>query len=158
MGLDACVYCDCFERGLLNPPGRGEVLDDGSLHVLCSTDEEAEWTRNTSCAIRPSITVCQCKMELASVRIGNMARVAHLRDEIGKLGEFKVMLGQLLENAFAGGTSFNQPELTALATEIEQLDQANGQLSNPSSDIAEFVSGLRTVVAVALRVNKPMTL
>jgi hypothetical protein len=97
-------------------------------------------------------------MELASVRIGNMARVAHLRDEIGKLGEFKVMLGQLLENAFAGGTSFNQPELTALATEIEQLDQANGQLSNPSSDIAEFVSGLRTVVAVALRVNKPMTL
>lgn len=81
MGLDATVYCNCFERGLLKePPPCSSIFvsDDGSLdcrsedlNTLLAFDE---WSDNRACAHRRGI--------LVQHRIGNIAQVGLIRSEL----------------------------------------------------------------------------
>jgi hypothetical protein len=81
MGLDAVVYCDCFERGRLReppPPGCNlSVSDDGSL--LCGSEDLEvqlafdQWQLERACEHELGV--------LLHHYIGNIALVAALRDE-----------------------------------------------------------------------------
>src|SRR5436309_381829 len=81
MGLDAAVYCDCFERGRLqSPPPPGctlAVAPDGSL--LCGSDDLDvqlafdRWRQSEACEHEDGY--------LVSHWIGNIALVASLRAE-----------------------------------------------------------------------------
>ena len=78
MGLDAAVYCDCFERGRLqSPPPPGctlAVAPDGSL--LCGSDDLDvqlafdRWRQSEACEHEDGY--------LVSHWIGNIALVASL--------------------------------------------------------------------------------
>ena len=88
MGLDACVYCDCFETDNLRlPPPFPElvyVAEDGQIECRDTNyyEEFDEWRKNCACAHK------DC--EIASHYIGNITRVAHLREKLSEQAEASV--------------------------------------------------------------------
>ena len=122
MGLDAYVYCNCFETGNLKEappyPDLISVTADGSLEfrsvdleILLALDE---WHDHRACAHQSGI--------LLHHRIGNMATVGLLRKELGRESEkFPVILKQILYNGMHGGDYLSLDDVNLLRSELVSL-------------------------------------
>jgi hypothetical protein len=159
MGLDAFVFCDCFEKGrLLNPPPAGVSLrvepdgslgresDDGSLAGDLIWDE---WRESLACEHSSGM--------LLRHRLGNISLIGLLRSELKREPtRFPILLQKVVYSGSHGGDYL--PVDVVRNLEVELQDLAHFKCSSKESD--EFMSSFRLqmleLVAASLSVLKPI--
>ena len=157
MGLDATVYCDCFERGRLKelPPCPSVfVSDDGSLDCrsedLDTLQAFDQWLWHHACNHPSGIFLHH--------RIGNLAQVGLLRSELQREAPaFPILLTKVLYSGTHAGDYLTLNDIADLKAELEGLVTfVCSQQSNQ-----EYVDWLRRqmteLVEAATRVGKPIS-
>ena len=157
MGLDATVYCDCFEKGHvkeLPPCPNVSVSADGSLEcrsedldVLIAFDR---WLIERACSHPEGI--------LLQHRIGNLAAVELLRGEIARERErFPVLLGKVLYSGTHAGDHLSTEDIVAMQRELEQLRNFVCLSSEKQSFVKNFRAQMIELSEAALRVGKAIS-
>ena len=157
MGIDAFVWCDCFERGhLRSPPPPGcslSVSDDGGL--LCGSDDlEVQiafdrWRQSDACEHEGGFLVVH--------RIGNIALIASLRAELGRRPDkFPVTLSRVICDGTHCGDFIPAADLPRLASEVESLADLYCDEPDMEQCMREFAVQMRELVCAALLVGKPL--
>ncbi len=157
MGLDVTVYCDCFETRNLKEPAPCQnvfVSADGSLECRSEDLDELlafdQWLLHRACAHPDGI--------LLNHRIGNLAQVELLRDELERqVKMFPVLLSKVLYSGTHAGDHLSSEDIVEMQGELEQLKKLIC-----SSEINQvYVDGFREqmieLAGVALRVGKPIS-
>ena len=158
MGLDAKVYCNCFEIGRLKQlppePALVYVCPDGSLNcrnedleVLLEFDE---WLRGSACEHKDGV--------LLHYRIGNIALVGLLREELKREAtRFPVLLEKVLYNGVHAGDYLSLDMILKLQSESKEL--AKFAVSDKTSQgfVGEFEKQMQGLVDAALSVRKPIS-
>lgn len=174
MSLDACVYCDCFERGLLRSlPPEGCTLmiwEDGDLQFA-----------NDNLALEVEIAFDRWKyfeacehqnFTLIHHRIGNIATVGLLRSELSQYPDkFPIILSQVIYDGSHGGDFIPVATMPQLAVEVEALATIHcpprtkpawkwftqsSELEDREWFIRNFETQMRELVAASLQVGKPI--
>jgi hypothetical protein len=158
MGLDASVYCDCFETGRLReppPPGWKVLVDDDGRLVCRNDDLEVllafdQWRFHRACQHEGGV--------LVQHYIGNMATVALLRNEIQrKAALFPIILNQVLYDGTHSGDFIAVGKVSALKPELLALSEFHCQESNKDVIVCEFERQMSELVDAALKVGKPIS-
>jgi hypothetical protein len=157
VGLDATVYCDCFERGRLrSPPPPGCTLSvDESGRLLCGSDDLDtqlafdQWQLHRACEHEDG--------RLVEHRIGNIALVEELRAALeADADRFPMLLSRVLYNGTHCGDFIPVAEVPRLCTEVEAL--ADVRCTGPLMEqfMREFEAQMRELVESSLPVGKPI--
>jgi hypothetical protein len=157
MGLDACVYCDCFETGkLLHEPPSAEFVcigqDGGRCYAL--TDAEASYTEfdkwnKTACIHEDGV--------LISHRIGNVDLVGVLREEFSRFpSDFPILLSKFVYSSTHCGDFIPVADLSALNLEAMKLSEISSRKDKNQWWIKEFEMQLIELVNAAIQVKKPI--
>jgi hypothetical protein len=157
MGLDAVVYCDCFERGRLReppPPGCNlSVSTNGSL--LCGSEDLEvqlafdQWQLGRACEHELGV--------LLHHRIGNIALVAVLRTELGQQADrFTLLLTKVLHNGTHCGDFLTVEEVKGLPPEVGLLPEMPCNNPEIAGLLREFAAHMAELVKCALEVGKPI--
>jgi hypothetical protein len=157
MGLDAVVYCDCFETcRLQEPPPPGCQLglaEDGSL--LCGSNELHvqlafdQWRYERACTHENGVLVHH--------RIGNIALVAALRAELRrKPDKFPLILSKVLYNGTHCGDFIAAQEVPSLGPEVSALAEVHCGEPDMQEFVRQFELQMSELVACAIRVGKPI--
>ena len=157
MGLDARVYCDCFERGRLasqpNPEWGVFVAPEGGrcertglpLEVAVEFDR---WN-DGACQHKEGILIEQ--------RIGNMWGVIELRQELEReSAAFPLLLAKVLYSGTHGGDWMNVQEVELMRHELEPLAHLHSSEPSTEAYLREFEHIMRELTEAALRVQKPI--
>ena len=155
MGLDATVYCNCFEIGKLKevPPCRSVfVADDGSLDCRCKDLNEIlafdRW-RLGACDHPNGV--------LLHHRIGNLVQVGLLRSELSRESTtFPVLLTKVLYSGMHSGDYLLLKDLTDGAFELERLDRLVCATPANQECVDFFRKQMGELVESALSVGKPI--
>ena len=158
MGLDATIYCDCYERRELNTQPRPEwkvyVSEDGCRETT-ATDLETQlafdrWNLEQACEHDNGC--------LLHHYIGNISRVGMLRKIIGEQAEkFPLILGKVIHNGVHCGDSLSLEEVKAIKPEVEELSQIHLNSSQDECRLRNFEAQMRELVECALLVRRPLT-
>ena len=156
MGLDATVYCNCFETGKLREPPTGFevfVTADGSL-ACQNQDLESklafdQWLHHRACVHTSGV--------LLHHRIGNLALVASIRGELERKEElFPLLLKKVLYSGTHCGDFISAEDFPVLRAELERLET----FISSDKETAEYVAGFRTqmieLLEAAEAVSKPI--
>jgi hypothetical protein len=157
MGLDAVVFCDCFERDRLRespPPGcKLSVSPDGSL--LCGSDDLNvqlafdQWQLSRACPHELGV--------LLHYYIGNVALVTVLRDALGRQAErFPMLLSKVLHSATHCGDFLTVEEVEGLRPEVVTLTELLCEDPETSDLVREFAAHMAELVECALGIGKPL--
>ncbi|XAM00325.1 hypothetical protein OT109_02835 [Phycisphaeraceae bacterium D3-23] len=158
MGLDACVYCDCFERGLIReaPPTDTEVqvASDGSL--LCGSDR-----LETQLAFDRWLYTCRmCKHAggvLLHHRIGNIALVGALRSELESLREsIPVIFEKVIYSGSHAGDFLGLEDVVFMQSELDSLGGFLCSQRDYQHLMDEFLRQMQELVTCSLAVGKPI--
>jgi hypothetical protein len=157
MGLDACVYCDCYEKGrLATAPPDGVLLriaPDGALECdsegISANRAFDQWQAYSACRHERGI--------LLHHRLGNIWHVALLRSELEREADrFPILLTKVVYSGTHGGDYLPVETLSAVQRELESL--ANFKCSTQEAD--EFMTNFRqqmsALAATARSVAKPI--
>lgn len=156
MGLDARVYCDCFEQGRLRTAPSIEwrvFVDDSGMRVAHTESLEAdmafdEWT--FSACEHPSGV-------LLHHRIGNIAAVSWIRAALAQQPTlFSFLLSKVVYNGIHAGDSIGTAQLAILSCELQALSKFRAEDALSESLIRHFERQMQELVETALRVNKPI--
>ncbi len=158
MGLDATVYCDCYETGRArNPPPQPELVYVDDSGQVCLTwdapdaDQSAfyDWL-NGACEHGPM-------GELVSHRLGNIARVGFLRSVLSDFPrQFPVLLTKVVYDGTHAGDSLSLADIDRLQSELECLRQLRVRGQSADVIIRDFERQMSELVGAALRVQKPI--
>lgn len=158
MGLDATVYCDCYESARVRrpPPQPDLVYVDGNGQVCLKWDAPGadqnafyDWL-HTACDHGP---MC----ELVSHRLGNAARVGFLRSLLSNsAATFPVLLTKVLFDGTHAGDSLDVNDIERLAPEITHLSAVHGPDRNGEEIIRRFQTQMTELVQAAQRVKRPI--
>jgi hypothetical protein len=157
MGLDAGVYCDCFERGRLrSPPPHGCTLSvDESGFLLCGSDD-----LDTQTAFDQWLVDQACEHEnglLVQHRIGNIGLVANLRAALQTDPDrFPVLLSRVLYNGTHCGDFIPATEVSQLLPEVEALAGIHCADTQMEHFMREFEAQMQELVETSLAVGKPI--
>lgn len=157
MGIDAAVFCDCFERGKLRaePPPEWKVYVDydggracGSenIEILMSFDR---WNHADACVHQHGI--------LLHHRIGNIALVGAIR---GHLQEHAAQLPLILEKVVYSGIHAGDllalDEVRQLQSELDALHEVHSDGTEMEESLRDFEKKLRDLCECSLHVGKPI--
>jgi len=155
MGLDACVYCDCFEKGrLLSSPPAGfatQVEPDGSLgpgRADYTLDEILAWD-----LWREGFACEHGAGRLLHHRLGNISLIGSLRAELKReAARFPILLNKVVYSGSHAGDYLP----TEIVKELEEL--ASFKCSSKKSDafMSQFRLQMLELVAASLSVMKPI--
>jgi hypothetical protein len=157
MGLDATVYCNCFESGRLREPPPYPTLisiaPNGSLD--CQSDdldtllEFDQWLLNRACEHENGVLLHH---------IGNLAQVAFLRNEINREAEkFPVPLEKVLYNGTHAGDHLSLDEVSDLHGELDHLDKFVCSSENNKEHVALFRQQMKELAEAAVNIGKPIS-
>ena len=157
MGLDASVYCDCFERGtLLKPPPLGctvVVSADGSLsHQDGESGDSAfdEWVWGSACEHEDR--------RLLHHRIGNIALVAALRQELNRhADQFPLLLSKVLYSGTHCGDFLRVAQVKQLRPEIERLNSVSSGDAKMNSYLKDFANQMAELADASIKIGKPIS-
>lgn len=156
MGLDACVYCDCLERGALRSPPD----DAWEVYVALDGMRDSRATDMDLLAAFDRWNQFACEHEdgiLLHHRIGNIALVATFRHLLQESGlAFPVMLEQVLYSGTHCGDWIHVEDLGQLEAEVAQLSQVRGDDAEEEAFMREFEAHMKELVATAMQLNKPI--
>ena len=123
MGLDAAVYCDCYEAGKVrNPPPQPELVyvdENGQVSFKWDApgaDQFAfyDWLRN-ACEHSPM------SQQLVSHRLGNIARVGFIRTLLSVSAElFPILLTKVIYDGSHAGDSLSMADVERIRPELER--------------------------------------
>ena len=158
MGLNATVYCDCYEKGKLRaPPPQPEHVYIEQSGQLClrwespGADEHRfnEW-QEQACEHQPSGAA-------VSHSLGNKSAIAQLR-EILSLGEgdFSDLLTRVLYNGTHCGDHLDAKAVAGLASEMPALSRLEGRSEAEKMLLREFEHHMHELIEAATRLNKPI--
>jgi len=156
MGLDATVYCNCFETGKLkeSPPDPASVFvtDDGSL--ACKSEELDtllafdQWLHSRACAHQDGVLIHH--------HIGNVALVGLLREELKvAANSYPILLERVLYSGAHAGDYLAFADVVNLRAEINNLSTL--QHTANQSLITTFQDQMHELVAAALSTGKPIS-
>ncbi|MBS1793546.1 MAG: hypothetical protein JSS81_06810 [Acidobacteria bacterium] len=158
MGLDACVYCDCFETGRLNerPPFIETIFvcPDGALdcrsedlHTQLAFDR---WLRDRACAHENGVLIHR--------RIGNMALVSLLRRELSRAAaNFPMILEKIVYNGIHAGDFLSLDDVRSLQSELDDLRDFVCSGEREREFLDDFRRQLAELTAASLRFGKPIS-
>lgn len=159
MGLDATVYCNCYEQGLLRtppPPNITLILGpDGGLSYADSiTDEDyfafCSWLRNDACDHRDGVFLHH--------RLGNIALIALLRNELSRESDtFPILLRRVLYSGTHAGDYIPASDLFSLNHEVEKLNYFQCQNPDSISFVEYFTCQMRQLSDAATALGKPIS-
>jgi len=159
VGLDATVYCDCYEKGRVRRPppqpdlvyvdvtGRVELRYDAP-----GADQRAfcDWLAE-ACEHGPM-------GELVSHRLGNFALIGFLRELLARTPErFEVLLTKVLYNGGHAGDQLTPDDVSHVVGEIESLKSTRLTDEGHEELLRHFERQMSDLVAAAQRVCKPIT-
>lgn len=157
MGLDARVYCNCFERGRLRTPPRADfdvyVDEQGSLECRNSDpDTQCEfdaWRANHACE-HESVT-------LLHHRIGNISLVGLLRAELNRQpDEFPIILNKVVYSGSHCCDFLTVDQVRVLRNELPALKLFRCSNTHAQALMDDFYVQISELVQCALDVNKPI--
>ncbi len=157
MGLDAAVYCDCFEIGRLKelPPDLALVYvrANGSLDCRSKNAEVLSafdaWLQKRACEHEEGV--------LVSHWIGNATHVGLLRGELEKdAKKFSVLLEKVLYSGTHTGDYLSGKEIFELQNELKVLAKFAARDKDTQSFIDEFRMQIVELADAALSVKKPI--
>ena len=157
MGLDACVYCNCFETGKIRkapkPEWGAHVTKDGSLGTTCKNlDDQMEfdkWLSQEMCEHENGILVHH--------RIGNSALVGFLRYILkSNEDQFPIILGNVLYGGTHAGDYLDMEKVRALENELTSLSQLHSDDPQDEEFLRVFERQMRDLVHCSLEVGKPI--
>ena len=158
MGLDATVYCNCFETGALcEPPPYPDLIyvaPDGSLECR-SKDLDTllgfdQWLLHRACKHENGV--------LLHHRIGNLAQVALLRSELNReAGKFPTVLGKIIYNGMHAGDYLGLDGVRQLQSELQHLESFVCSDEANQKYVEWFRQRLRELAGTALSVGKPIS-
>lgn len=159
MGLDACVYCDCYEKGrLLTPPPEGMSLKigpDGGLERQIPGDSLEldlafdEWRNFHACGHQGGVFIHH--------RLGNMGLVALLLSELQKERyRYPILCERVVYSGAHSGDFLAMEIIPALQRELDLL--AGFKCGTRKSDefMADFRTQMGELAAAALFLGKPI--
>ena len=157
MGLDATVYCDCFETRNLKEPAPCQnvfVSADGSLECPSKDLDELltfdQWLLHRACAHPDGI--------LFHHRVGNLAQVELLRSELESEGEmFPVLLGKVLHSGTHAGDHLSSEDIVEMQRELGKLTKLICSTEMNQVYVDRFREQMIELAGVALRVGKPIS-
>lgn len=138
MGLDLTV----FRRNIF--PRKGAVAADYGVDP--DTGQRS--------SLNPAFDLSLDDTVAISERIGNLAHVCRLRDDLEELGQPFPALAALLENAFAAGTVLEPRVVAALKEEAARLSA----VASDCSLLANLADQILRVIAVSQVEGNPPTL
>lgn len=159
MGLDAFVFCDCYEKGrLLEPPPGGvsvRVEPDGSLApgqghgTLEPGLAWDEWLEQRACEHRRGILVYH--------HLGNISLIGLLRAELQRVaGRFPMLVAKVVYSGAHGGDFLRVEEIPALQKELELLHEFRCSTRKADKFMSEFRAQMSELATTALSSAKPI--
>lgn len=159
MGLDAFVFCDCYEKGRLRePPPTGVTLcvepdgslgreqDEGTLESDLAWDE---WRERRACMHGGGI--------LLHHRLGNISLVGLLRAELQHEAErFPILTKKVVYSGSHAGDFIPVEALLALQQELESLRTFRCSTRKATGFMSGFREQMSELAATALSVGKPI--
>ncbi len=158
MGLDATVYCDCYEIGKLGEPPPDPtsiyVAPDGSL--ACRSDDLEtliafdQWLRERACEHKDGV--------LLHHYIGNIALVALLREELSeRANEFPILLGKVVYDGVHAGDYLSQEDIKNALRELILLSEFTTADDKRQLYVKNFYQQMRVLIESALSAGKPIS-
>ena len=158
MGLDAVVYCDCYEKGMVRkPPPQPELIYVDTNGQVCikwdapGADENAfsDWLKD-ACDHGP-------RGELASRRLGNIALIGFINSLLKNSDQrFPLLLAKVVYDGTHCGDFIAFADVERLRIEVEGLSGVH--LRDPAEEeiLREFQQDMSDLVAGATKVRKPI--
>ena len=158
VGLDATVYCDCFEKGTIRmPPPQPELV-----YVELSGQVSLRWEEPQADQRGFYDWLAGCcehgpMGELVSHRLGNFALIGILREMLAETPDrFPVLLTKVLYDGGHAGDYLVLDEVNNLAVEIDLLKNIHGRGKDGENLIRRFQQQISELVGAALSVRKPI--
>ena len=156
MGLDAFVFCDCYEKGRLreSPPAGvtlcvqpdgslGREQDGGTLESDLAWDE---WREQRACEHGGGI--------LLRHRLGNISLVGLLRAELQREAErFSILVTKVVYSGSHAGDHLPVEQIPALQRELELLREFRCTSRKSDGFMTEFREQMSELAATALLIS-----
>ena len=157
MGLDAKVYCNCFETAAVKeqPPCSSVfVSDDGSLDCrsadLNTLRAFDQWLWHRACEHSSGI--------LLHHRIGNLAQVGLLRNELEReAASFPILLTKVLYSGTHGSDYLTLADIGEVRVELERLGSFVCLRQRNQEYIDCFCRQMLELVEAAATIGKPIS-
>jgi hypothetical protein len=158
MGLDATVYCNCFESRKLKvlPLFIDLIFVDSDGSLACKSEdldtllEFDQWLYSRACEHKNGI--------LLHHRIGNIALVALLRKELSPESEkFPIILQKIIYNGIHGGDYLSLTFIENLQNELDYLTDFICSSEGNQAFVNDFRRQLIELTNAALQVGKPIS-
>ena len=156
MGLDAFVFCDCYEKGRIKrcPSELGPVyvLPRGRLESRSDNPEVLErfdaWRAHA------------CRHEegmIAGDYLGNAGQVSQFRNALwAKRNLFPTLLGKVIYSGTHCGDYLSLRDVGKLAIELDRLKSIRTGDKSLDKDLQTLRRKLEKLVRVSLRIKKPI--
>jgi hypothetical protein len=155
MGLDATVYCNCYETGRLRtpPPPSASVYvyEDGSLACgnVEAEKEFDEWLENGACEHKGGVAIGHY--------LGNLTRVGLVREGLREYADtFPMMLGKVVYNGVHCGDYIGLDEIERLREEVLRLESIHSAEPRHERALRYFEEQMHELIACALQMKKPI--
>jgi hypothetical protein len=154
--LDACIFCDCFEKGRIksSPPYSDLVSlgEDGDLKVESNDGkinaEVSNWREN-ACEHENSTLIYYC--------IGNIALVADFRRELNyRADSYPILLEKVLYNGTHAGDFLRLEDVEKIKEELARLSDHKCVDRELIPYLETFRSKMSELVECSLAVQKPI--
>jgi hypothetical protein len=156
MGLDASVYCDCFERRRLRTQPRpewGVDVDEEGGRSATSRDLDQQiafdaWN-HSACEHEDGV--------LLHHRIGNIALIGLFRQLLNPhVDRLPVIVRKIIYSGSHAGDSLSLETVAQLGAEVEALAQVHDKDRKNEQFLRDFEQQLRELVEYSGKVGKPI--
>jgi len=157
MGLDATIYCDCFEQGRLRvaPPSEWKVYvdaDGGRNAPTKSLEEDVTFDKWNDSASEHDRGI------LLHHRIGSIGEVALLRKVLSRQEDrFPMIFSRVIYDGMHAGDLITADQIPAIEPELRALSDFHSDTAVEEEYIRHFESQLRELVSAAIRLKKPIS-
>jgi hypothetical protein len=158
MGVDASVYCDCYEKGRVRkPPPQPELVYVDAFGQRC-----LKWDDPRADQIGYNLWLTEaCEHgpmgELVSHRLGNAATIGFLRELLAETPErFPVLLAKVVYDGVHAGDSLSVDDVERLCPEIDRLRGIHSHDKSDEDRIRDFERQMSDLTEAARRVQKPI--
>jgi hypothetical protein len=157
MGLDATVYCDCFERGRHRTPPHPEwcvYVDESGARFAKTADLEQDWAFE-------KWNVDACEHEggvLLHHWLGNISAIGLIRETLSQTAlQYPIVLSKVIYSGSHGGDYLPFPLVSELQSEVDLLAELHPQNPVAAEWIQDFEQKLRELIDAATQVRKPIS-
>jgi hypothetical protein len=157
MGLDAAVYCDCFELGRLKSKPKPEwkvyVTENGSRECNCKEthlqEEFDSWNDDKACEHENGIALYH--------DLGNSSHVALLRTLLSKCRKaFPILTEEVLYSGTHCGDWIEYKSMPDLLKEVELISDCRPRNSRDKKMLQEFAVQMKDLIECSMKLRKPI--